>query len=861
MRATRLRLAVGLALLLCCGAPPPPPSGQLNGPAGLALSGDLLLVANQNADELHAYLTQSREFVASPNVLFPLSIPTVRRPGFLCANSREVFAASSVDPLVGVIDDVEDQSSNDPVSGLRELGQLPIPGVAQALVCAPAPEAVVAHETAVSGSPAAYEQAIASGALTLDGPNGQAPGGGPDERHAFAALPTAAIAAISRTGSSTELFEVENDITGANCPDAGFIESCAPGADASVCPGPSAFCPSSRPLFVLPPQPDSCAPLGPPIAQGFDVASSGPGTTELGGTSADPTFANLLLAADRNSNCVAAVDLGSSSAVWIPAGGPTRAIAALPYLPGQCVPGGALFAAALDSESCEQMGPPPPGGYVTCDGVTFFQPSVAFHDPNPLHARIPAPLPYPFVASPDRPMPPVRLAGTVVTSIAFTGPGMRIGGFSTALGSTIPIQFALLAGTADGAFVYIDVGIGQPNGGTGPLDGGAYACPPAYFAPRILDVNDYLPSPPLPSVGKPSASDPSGTALPPPVATADLPLTQDGGSLPEADRLGAPFAPAGSSPVTCWALAQGTEVCATTSFVEHGVAEDETLSIAYQGTIGTLSSQPETITGATLQSQAGVDLTSYLPEAGGADGGVGVLVSETPALGVDVVTSGGKACGDYGVAAVAPQSLSLVALPGGAPLSCAQGSGTFTIFAAGDKPYVVSGSESGFVGLWPADGTLHLVQTGRWQYPADLIGMAHSAEELTDLVFGPVPSSPAPGSTLAPPRPEDYRSLESAFGLALLGKLGTPLPAAEDGGTALAPGVSPVRGASYTLQVASGVSPLNVNPADPSSLIESMASYLDAEKARHVYATYWGGSALIELNPESATYNALNETH
>ncbi|MHB1845908.1 MAG: hypothetical protein ACYCWW_13865, partial [Deltaproteobacteria bacterium] len=333
---SRHRLVVGLALLLCCGAPPPPPSGQLNGPAGLALAGDLLLVANQNADELHAYLTQPRQFVQAPNILFPLSIPTVRRPGALCADPRQVFAASSVDPLLGVIDDVEDTTSNFPASGLRELGQVALPGIAQSLACAPAPEAVVAYEDAVAGSPSGYAAALASGSLVLDGPNGENPTGGPDQRHAFAALPTAAIAAIPVAGGSTEFFEVENDITGASCADAGFVESCAPGADASVCPGPSAFCPSARPLLTLPAQPSICRPLGPPLSQGFDVASSGTGTTELGGTSADPTHANLMIAADRNSACVAAVDLGSSQTVWLPAGGPTRTVASLPYLPGQC---------------------------------------------------------------------------------------------------------------------------------------------------------------------------------------------------------------------------------------------------------------------------------------------------------------------------------------------------------------------------------------------------------------------------------------------------------------------------------------------------------------------------------------------
>ncbi|MHB1846487.1 MAG: hypothetical protein ACYCWW_16820, partial [Deltaproteobacteria bacterium] len=529
----------------------------------------------------------------------------------------------------------------------------------------------------------------------------------------------------------------------------------------------------------------------------------------------------------------------------------------------QCVPGGQLFAAALDSESCEQSGPPPSGGYISCDGIVFFQPGGAFSDPNPLHARVPAPLPYPFVASPDRPLPPIRLAGTIVTSLAFVGPGMRIGGFSTALTTNIPVQYALIAGTADGALVYLDIGIGNADGGTGPLASGAYSCPPAFFAPRILDENDYLPSPPLPAISQVAGGLADGGALPTFETSPDAPLTADGGPVPAADRLGQPFASNGASPISCYSIAVGSDICFTSGFVQHGAANDETYTVVYQGAIGSLSGEPGSVSGASLTSQAGIDFTTYLPEA---KADAGVVLEEAGNLGVDIVTSGGAACGDYGISQVTASGLTLTELAGGSPLSCAQGTGTFTVFARA-KPYTVTGSESGFVGVWPDDGSLHLVETGRWQYPADLIGMAHSAQELTDLVFGPVPSAPAAGSSLTPPRPEDYDSLDSAFGLALLGPLGPPLESASplDGGPGSAAnrpsGVTPSRGAQITFSVSSGVLPLTVNPADNSALIESMVSYLDANKARHLYASYWGGSALIELNPEEAVYTALNETH
>ena len=863
---------MGVAALACCGAPPPPPAGLFSSPSGLAISGNLLFISNQDADELHVYEAIPREFVPSPMVLFPLSLPTVRRPGPMCADPRQVYVASSVDPLLGILDAVQDSSSNRPATGLRELGEVALPGVASSVVCALAPEAVTAREIRLGGSPAGYHSLVSSGALVVDTPSGVLPDGGPDERHALASLPSAAIVAINRVDNPTELYEIENDPTGASCPDAGFVERCAPGAVPANCPGPTAFCPSGQPLLSLSPQPSRCNPIGPPTSRGFDIAGSGTGAYNLGEPSDDPSTANLLLAADRNSSCVAAIDLDDGALAWLPASGPTRTAVSLPYLPGTCVAAGAIFAAAFDSEQCEQRGPPPPGGYIDCNGIVFFDLSKAFSDSNPMHARLPAPLPYPFVQSLDRPLPPVRISG-IVHAMAFTGPAMEVGGFSTTTASSIPLQVALIVGTDEGDFFYLDLGFGSPGGGTESVDGG-YPCPPSYFAPRLVDLTDYGAGTTEPGVTGIAASDNTGAALPLPVVTEDSPLTSSGAPLaaPLIDRLGQPLvttpaiSPAtGTLPaVSCYGFAAGSELCLTGGMVQHGAAENENFSVQYEGSLPGLSGQPGTLSGAQLESRAAIDFTSYLPEAPGA---AGVVAAEAAQLGVDVWTAGGQFCGDYGLAAVSPSTLTLAPI-GGSPIGCAQGVVTFTVFAldrpgVAGKPYTVSGSESGFIGLWPDDGTLHFVRTGRWQYPADLIAMGRSAEQLTDLVLGPVASSPAPGSSLAPPRPEDYDALDAAFGLAVKGPLGPPLPRSLDGGAVIgsAPGVTPQRGAAWLFSTTSGVEPLNVSPADTSSLIEGMASYIDTTGDRHVYGTYRGGSALIELNPVAASYAALNEVH
>ena len=588
------------------------------------------------------------------------------------------------------------------------------------------------------------------------------------------------------------------------------------------------------------------------------MAGSGPGTFNLGQPNDDPTTANWLVASDRNSECVAAVDFNApqgSNVTWMPSGTPTTAVAALPYLPGTCLPAGAVFAAALDSENCERNGPPPPGGYLGCNGVVFF-------DAVGKHARLPAPLPYPFDPSQAPPLPPVRVYG-IVTSLTFVGPGMTVGSFDSAITNPVAIQDALIAGTTDGDLAYIDLGFGSSTGGTGNDDGGGYPCPPAYLAPRIFDQNDYQSPPVYAGISNVAATDSAGAALTF-AANADLPntasgqpLTPDGG-----DRFGSVLVtlPPGHAPVTCYGTAPGLdgggafELCLTDGMVQHGAADDETFTVAYEGPIGGLQGQPGTVNGATLQSGANVELETYL---GPSDGGPGILVTQQSNLSVSITTAAGVPCGNYQIAGVGADTLTLAATSSGQPLSCATGTVTFSVLAGGSTPYTVAGAESGFIGLWPADGTLHFVQSGRWQYPADLIGMAKGAQQLTDLVLGSIPATPAAGSTLSPPRQEDYQALEFAFGLALKGTppesaLALPDGGTEDGGAA---------GTSITFLVASAVSPLVVNPEDTSSLIDSMAAFTDPGGARHLFASYRGNNTIVILDPDEAIYTAITEIH
>jgi hypothetical protein len=156
----------------------------------------------------------------------------------------------------------------------------------------------------------------------------------------------------------------------------------------------------------------------------------------------------------------------------------------------------------------------------------------------------------------------------------------------------------------------------------------------------------------------------------------------------------------------------------------------------------------------------------------------------------------------------------------------------------------------------------------RWQYPSNLIAMARAAQQLADVVFGP-PAEPALGSPLPQPRLDGHDSdaLDSPLGLALIGPLGD---AAVDGGVGTVgsdagpfPGVVPQQGAYWTFQVSSAVAPVAVNPPDSSSYVESMTAYLDPYDGGtpHVYGSYRGGNALIELDPRIAYDFGILEIH
>lgn len=808
---------------------------MLASPAGIALVGKLLFIANQDGDELHVFDTQIRNFRSSPNLMFPLSVPTVRRPGPVCGNASQVFTASTVDATFGVIDARDDVSVNDPVRGLRELGEGVLPGLASDGICTQAPEAVLAHKVAAAGSAAAYQQALGV-TLTIDAPGGLLPGGGLDERHALASLPIAALFPINGLGgpcagsncAGTQIWQVTNDLSGVSC-DAG-----AP-----------AFCPNVKPLLSLPPQPASCHPRGPPLALRVDASGANAGLSILGAPNADPTTANRLMASDRNSSCVASVNLDDLSVQWLPANFPSTSIFAAPFIPGSCLPGGDLFAALRDSENCELEGPPPSGGYFDCNGVSFLSASAG--------ALLPEPLPYPF--TPRRPLPPVRIIGSIATQLTYLGPNLQVSWQNADLPSPVPIQELAVVGTAGGDMVFIDVGVGSVDGGSGSSGSGFFPCPVTQLAPRLLDQNDYLQHPITPQVFLVSALDSAGGSslgaavlltAPPSVVTAS------GTPVPTFDRLDAGFstvlgiANVPLPTVSCYGLPSGSQICLTAGMLQKGVAEDEAYAATYEGAIGGLAGVAGTLTGNSLQL-AGLDATQV---AGG------LLLRESGNVTIEL-TSGGGVCGDYGLSAVAAAGLTLSPSP---HTSCASGPVSATFFASGAKPFTLTGTGSGFFpALWSTDGTLQLVPGHRWHYPANLIAMVRGAQQLADLVFSPLPDVLAAGSSLAAPRADGHDSdaLDAPFAMAFVGPLGSAL----DGGVDA--GVLPQRGASWTFSTSSAVLPLAVNPIDGSSLIDGMAAYIDLVDGGtpHLYGSYRGGNALIEIDPRDAYSPSILEIH
>jgi hypothetical protein len=883
IRSPRNRLAAGLLALLSCGSQPPTAGGLLAGNTGISLAGPLLVIASTDGNELKALDIDAGYFVRAPNVVLPLSIPTVVRPGFVCGDVTQSYTASQVLPSLGVVNIINDATDDELTGGMRELGQVNLPGLASAMVCAKDPVAVTAHKIAVAGSVAAYD-ALADAGAFADFPDGSLPDGGFDERHTLASLQTVALIAINNAPgpeSPTLIYQVSNDPTGANCPG---VSPCVTDGGA-VCP---VFCPSAKPLMSLPPQPPSCQPVGPPQATGIDVAGSGVGLTNLGSPDIDPFSVNVMMASDRNSNCVAQINLDDLSVHWIDATAATSGVFAFPYYPGSCAPGGLLFAAALDVDACTRNDNPPPGGYNNCNGLVFYYPSTG--------QRVPEPLPYPFQSR--GPEHPVRVPG-IVGSLAYAGYGMQVGYFSATLAAPVPIQFLAIPGTAVGDLVYVDLGPGPA------IDGGFPAfpvCPPQYYAPRLLDQNDYVTNPISPSLITIQAVDPFGNLLgtPPqePCSSSAIPggpdclllKTASGGQVPLLDRLNNSYPiitnPDGTTAqgVDCYAYAPNSvAICLTDGLIQHGVAETEAVTVTYQGVINNLSGVSGVWTGSQVLVQPGY---YGCANDGGAGGGPacdltttldGLLVREMANLTVELNAPGQLPCGDYAVSSVGPTSLVLTQPAPAAPASCPPGLVNFTIFASGDKPYTVSGLFTGFqTNLWAADGRLQLLKYPRWQYPANLAAMERSAQQLADITFG-LPTTPPviPDGTSVPvPVPVDYDALDSPFGLALIGALGTVADGGlyDDAGLSLFDGglnlfdggtiiVTPERGASYKFITNSGVLQVVVNPLDVSANIVSMTSFTDIYSTQHVLASYQGGSALVELNPVLAYYLYLFETH
>jgi hypothetical protein len=837
------RLAFALIAVACGSSGGVPPYSQLQFPAGIALANGLLLISSQDDDELHVYDTRQNSYILAPSPLLPLSIPTVRRPGLVCSDGTQAYVLASNDPLLAVIDAQNDPSSNDPPTGLRELGQVSIRSRGNALSCGPAPEAVLQYKIDAGGSPAGYEAALDAGTLSTD-----------MAARDLMRLPSAALVAVVDDAGLTVIQEVSNDAmaVGAECQKTMPIVTCDAGAS-PFCMGPRYFCPSTQQLLTLRPQDPYCNPIGPPNVLSMDLSGSSLGAENLFHPMIGAEFANLLVVADANSSCIALVNLDDRTTTWVQAGGPTLAVALVTPLPNTCVPGGSLVGAVLDPSGCD-------GGL--CGGEVFIDVAKALADPQ--RGRLPAPVPYPFEQSPDWVEAPVRVSG-LATALTFTGSNLQILGSTTT--SPVVIQLAAAVGNANADLTLVEIGMGIDGGGTGPVNG-TFPCPPGYLAPRLLDVNDYATTPVPPQINTLTVLDYTGTALPVTIPnTLEQPVTSFGGVLPTYNRLGQPF-PIPSltnqttmTPANCYGYAVGSEICFTDGLVQHGAAQDDIFTVRYQGPLDQLSSVSGTWdpAGPTVTVPLTFDPAAHLG---------GVLTAETANLGVTLAANG-VAC-DNGISQFSSNVLDGggflatfgLQTPDGGTAGCPPaGAVQVTVFAAGAKPYTVEGITSGFVGLWPNDGRLQLVTTGRWQYPRDLIQMVQQAQNLSDLVLGLplVDAGTAPGSTLPPPRPLglDEIALDSAFGMALRGPLG-PAVVVEDGGNLvtndagvmLFAGVVPQRGAYWTFIVSSGVTRLKQSPLDGvTSVVEAMTAQIDSDGGQHVYASCRGGNGLIDAQP------------
>ena len=390
--------------------------------------------------------------------------------------------------------------------------------------------------------------------------------------------------------------------------------------------------------------------------------------------------------------------------------------------------------------------------------------------------------------------------------------------------------------------------------------------PPTYLAPRLFDTGDYVGSPGS-TVGTIDLFDADGgtTLGGVVVATSNMALTASGAPVPFLDRQDAGFLTAEDlsgdeqPPVICWETQTGSQLCLTEGMAQKGVTNDESFVVTFEGIVKPFAALACQLVGNVLEF--GNAYLGDITQIGlGVDGG-GILVREAPNLDIEL-SENGTICGEYtvGDGGVSANGIDLVLQSG--PGCPAGPQLLLSIFAGGQKPYTVEGSTTGFVNeLWPADGTLHFVPGHRWHYPADLIRMEYRAQQLVDLVNGRVAAPLAPDSGLPYPTSVDYQALDTEFGLAVYGILGT-----SDGGAALPDGgelLVPERGGNWAFSQSSGVYPLTVTTLDLSSYIEGLIAYTAVDDGGYpnLWGTYRGGSTLIHLDPDLATSAAISEVH
>lgn len=108
------RLLALVLLAAGCSSPTTQLPADLASPQALAVSGNELFVASTNTDELRVLELQTdptlRRFASAPNPIYVLSVPVVRRPIALAADTRDgatgpyVFVLSAVEQQLGIVD-------------------------------------------------------------------------------------------------------------------------------------------------------------------------------------------------------------------------------------------------------------------------------------------------------------------------------------------------------------------------------------------------------------------------------------------------------------------------------------------------------------------------------------------------------------------------------------------------------------------------------------------------------------------------------------------------------------------------------------------------------------------------------------